>query len=110
MNKFLILLVTALTSIGFAAATAPVAETTDITVEGMHCSGCKKMISKKVCDDKDLAAKFESCKVELVDAKKQIGKISVTMKKDQTLDLAAVETAVKAAGEDYKVVKPAAQK
>ncbi|MFN3697876.1 MAG: hypothetical protein ACK4VO_10595 [Pseudobdellovibrio sp.] len=86
----------------FAVAT----DTTDITIEGMHCSGCKKMITKTVCEDKDLSANFESCSVSLVDTKKQIGKITVKTKDGKAIDYTKIETAVKKAGDDYKVVKP----
>lgn len=84
---------------------API-ETTDIAIEGMHCSGCKKMITKTVCEDKDLSANFESCSVNLVDAKKQVGKITVKMKDGKAIDYTKIEAAVKKAGDDYKVIKP----
>jgi len=89
-----------------AKSDTPTDTTTDITVEGMHCGGCKKMITKNVCDNKELSEQFETCTVNLVDTKKQIGKISVKMKPGQTLDLSKVEAAVKKAGDDYKVIKP----
>lgn len=80
------------------------ADTTTLTVEGMHCGGCKKMISEKVCEDETLKATIESCKVTLTDAKKQTGKIEIVTKKDAKLDLTKVKAGVTAAG-DYKVTK-----
>jgi len=99
---FITLAVSLLSLNSFAVAT----DTTDIAVEGMHCSGCKKMITKTVCEDKDLSASFESCAVNLVDAKKQVGKITVKMKDGKAIDYTKIEAAVKKAGDDYKVVKP----
>lgn len=83
--------------------------TTDLIVEGVHCSGCTKIISKKVCGDEKLAANFESCGVTVVDSKKQIGKISLRLKEGKTLDSAGIETAVKSAGDEYKVKFPEAK-
>lgn len=100
-NKFLSFIIVCVTLIASNSALAE-----DITVEGMHCSACKKMITKTVCEDKDLKAQFESCKVELVDAKKQIGKISVKTKNNMPIDYKAIEAAVKNAGDDYKVLPP----
>lgn len=107
-SVFALLAALAFVSPVFAADVAAPAknESVDLTVEGMHCSSCKKMITKRVCDDKDVAAQFESCSVSLVDTEKQIGKITVKMKDGQTLDLAKIEAAVKKAGEDYKVISP----
>lgn len=85
------------------------AETATYTVEGMHCGGCKKMISAKVCDDPALKDKVESCKVSMLDEKKQTGQIVIVTKKDSKVDLTAVKATVhagvKAAGEDYKITK-----
>lgn len=102
-NNILSFIVVCITLIASNSALAE-----DITVEGMHCGGCKKMITKTVCEDKDLKAQFESCKVELVDEKKQIGKISVTTKNNMPIDYKAIEAAVKNAGDNYKVVTPKA--
>jgi len=80
------------------------AETDTFTVEGMHCSSCKKIITQKVCNDSTLKTQFESCKVELTDHKKQIGQITITTKKDVKVDAAQIEKAVKAAGDEYKII------
>lgn len=103
-NKFLPFIIVCVTLIASNLALAE-----DITVEGMHCGGCKKMITKTVCEDAALKAQFESCKVELVDEKKQIGKISVKTKNNMPVDYKAIEAAVKKAGEDYKVLPPMAE-
>ena len=80
-------------------------ETATFAIEGMHCSSCKKMISAKVCDDAALKEKIESCKVSILDEKKQTGQIVIVSKKDSKVDLTAVKAGVKAAGDDYKVTK-----
>ena len=85
------------------------AATTDLIVEGVHCAACTKMISKKVCADSKLSENFESCGVTVVDSKKQLGKISLRLKEGKTLDTAAIETAVKTAGDNYKVQLPATE-
>ena len=100
-NKFLSFIIVCVTLIASNTALAE-----DITVEGMHCSACKKMITKTVCEDAALKTQFESCKVELTDAKKQIGLISVKTKNNTPIDYKAIETAVKKAGDDYKVITP----
>ncbi|AZZ36266.1 hypothetical protein CIK05_05500 [Bdellovibrio sp. qaytius] len=107
MKKLIFSLIT-LTA-AFALATAAPAETTDLIVEGVHCTGCTKMISKKVCADPKLSESFESCGVTVVDAKKQIGKISLRLKEGKTLDTVAIAAAVKTAGDNYTLQAPAAK-
>jgi len=80
------------------------AETTTLTIEGMHCAGCKKMISAKVCDDAVLKDKIESCKVSILNEKSQTGQIVIISKKDSKVDLTAIKASVKAAGDNYKVI------
>lgn len=94
-----LLLVLSLTS-SFAFA-----ETATMTVEGMHCSGCKQIISKKVCENEAIKASTETCEVKLVNEEKQIGQITITTKKDVKLDVDAVKAQLKAAGDDYKLAK-----
>src|SRR3989344_249280 len=79
-------LVTFIVSV-FMGSTVVWSEETTLTVEGMHCSGCKHMISKNVCENKELSATFEKCNVELVDAKKQIGRVILVPKADQKIDI-----------------------
>lgn len=81
------------------------AETATVTIEGMHCAGCKSMITKSVCEDAKLQKTYETCSVELIDAKKQIGKVTLVAKKGEKINLAAVKDGIKAAGDDYKVTK-----
>ena len=102
-NNFLSFIVVCVTLIASISALAE-----DITVEGMHCSACKKMITKSVCEDKDLKAQFESCSVKLTDEKKQIGQISVKTKNNMPVDYKAIEAAVKNAGDDYRMITPKA--
>lgn len=108
MKKLIIALITLTAALSFAEATKDTT-TTDLIVEGVHCSGCTKMISKKVCGDEKLAQDFESCGVTLVDAKKQIGKISIKLKDGKTLDTAAIDAAVKTAGDKYVLQLPKAK-
>lgn len=79
------------------------AETAEFTVEGVHCAGCSKLITKKVCDDPSVKAFAESCEVKLVDTKKQIGAIHIVSKADSKVDSEAIKKQLKAAGEDYKI-------
>ncbi|MBY0554753.1 hypothetical protein K2P97_09505 [bacterium] len=81
------------------------AETATITVNGMHCSGCKEMVKAKVCGDETIKANAESCEVKLVDESKEIGQVTIVSKPETKVDVAAVEAGIKAAGEEYKVAK-----
>ena len=107
--KTLILALISLTATVALATAAKTDTTTDLIVEGVHCAGCTKMISKKVCGDEKLAETFESCGVTVVDAKKKIGKLSLRLKEGKTLDTAAIATAVKAAGDNYTLQLPEAK-
>lgn len=100
MKMLISALITLTATLSLATAT-----TTDLIVEGVHCAACTKMISKKVCADAKLSENFESCGVTVVDSKKQLGKISLRLKEGKTLDTAAIDTAVKAAGDNFKVQK-----
>lgn len=105
MKKLVFALISLTATMALATA-AKSGATTDLMVEGVHCAGCTKMISQKVCADAKLSENFESCGVTVVDSKKQIGKISLRLKEGKTLDTAALSTAVKAAGENFKVQLP----
>lgn len=86
-------------------STMALAETATFSVEGMHCSGCKKMISAKVCDNEAIAKTSESCEVTVTDEKKQQGQVVIVTKKDSKVDVDAVKAGITAAGSDYKVTK-----
>lgn len=109
MKKLIFTLITLTATLSLATA-ATTETTTDLIVEGVHCAACTKMISKKVCADAKLSENFESCGVTVVDSKKQLGKISLRLKEGKTLDTAAIDTAVKAAGDNFKVQIPATKK
>jgi hypothetical protein len=47
--KSTLLLITTLLSV------SAFSETATLTVDGMHCSGCKKMVAKAVCKDAKIA-------------------------------------------------------
>ncbi len=80
------------------------AETATFTVEGMHCGGCKKMVTKAVCNDTKISATLSDCKLTL-DEKTKIGTVILKSKDSVVIDTVAVETAIKSAGEDYKISK-----
>lgn len=94
--KSLILIATVISSVAFA-------ETAKIEVKGMHCSGCKDMVSKSVCENPEIAKTLESCSVKLTDEKKQMGEINIVTKPDTKLNVDLVKSQVAAAGDDYKV-------
>lgn len=94
-------LIAALTLI--AAQMAFAASTTNVTVEGMHCSGCKKIITSKVCGNPEIAKNAESCEVNLTNKEKQIGEIKIVAKENATIDAELVKKQIAAAGDDYKV-------
>lgn len=81
------------------------AETGTFTVEGMTCTGCKKMVTKHVCDNPELNKNFESCEVTLVDTKKKLGQVVIVSKKDAKISVDTVKNNVTAAGSEYKVIK-----
>lgn len=79
--------------------------TTTVTVEGMHCSGCKDMVKSKVCDNPEIAKNAASCEVKLTNEKKQLGEITIVSKPETTVDVELVKKQVKEAGEEYRVAK-----
>lgn len=83
-------------------STIALAETATFKVEGMHCGGCKKMVTKAVCNDKKISETLNKCDVS-VDMKKEIGTVVVESKENLTLDKAAIQAAIQSAGEDYKI-------
>lgn len=95
---------TVTTTTNDAKSTVADHQTATLTVEGMHCGGCKKMVTKAVCEDAALASDFQSCEVTNVDTKTQIGTLVINYKKDATVDIDSVEKAIKTAG-DYKLTK-----
>ncbi len=90
--------------IAMALSITAAAETATFTVEGMHCGGCKKMVTKAVCNDTKISAMLSECKVT-VDEKTKIGTVILKSKETSKIDTAAIETAITSAGEDYKVSK-----
>ncbi len=96
--KSTLLLITTLLSVSAAFS-----ETATLTVDGMHCSGCKKMVTKAVCKDAKIAETLENCDVT-VNEKIEQGTIVLKAKDSKTIDMAAVEAAITGAGE-YKISK-----
>lgn len=86
------------------ASAVAAAETGTFTVKGMHCSGCKESVTKKVCEG-EAAKGAESCTVNITDAKKEMGEIVIVTKAGTKINEAAVTAGVKAAGDEYKVTK-----
>ncbi len=81
------------------------AETTTVTVEGMHCSACRKMINTHVCGDAAIKNSMQSCSVKILDAEKQIGEIVMVTKGESKVDLSKVEKGIASAGDGYKIIK-----
>lgn len=81
---------------------AAFAETLTVKIDGMHCNGCKKIVTKKVCEDKTFSLKLDSCEVT-VDTKIQQGTLIAKIKKDQKVTQDEFTALVKTAGEDYVV-------
>jgi periplasmic mercuric ion binding protein len=98
LNKYAVAFTT------LALSISALAETATFTVEGMHCGGCKKMITKAVCSDSKISATLSECKVTL-DEKTKTGTVILKSKETAKIDAAAIETAITSAGEDYKVSK-----
>ncbi len=96
-QSIVLLLLTIITSITQA-------ETATITVEGMHCGGCKKMVTKAVCNDKKISEDIAECKVSL-NEKTKIGTVILKSKETKSVNMSLVETAIMGAGEDYKISK-----
>lgn len=95
--KSTLLLITTLLSV------SAFSETATLTVDGMHCSGCKKMVTKAVCKDAKIAETLASCDIS-VDEKIEQGTVILKAKDSKTIDMAAVEAAITGAGE-YKISK-----
>jgi len=86
------------------ASAIAVAETGTFTVKGMHCSGCKDTVTKKVCEG-EAAKDAESCTVTITNAKKELGEVVIVTKPGVKINEAAVTAGVKAAGDEYKVTQ-----
>lgn len=95
----------ALSVLLFAMPLFAFAETTTVTVGGMHCSHCRHEVTEKVCGDAEVKSSTESCEVNWTNKKKQIGEIKMVLKKDAKIDMSKVEAQVKAAGEELRVIK-----
>ena len=98
MKKIILLVVINLTGSVFALA----ADTATFSVKGMHCNGCKKMVTKAVCQDPKLSETFSECKVS-VDQKAEVGTVNVIARADKKLDLEAVQAAIQSAGSEYVI-------
>ena len=81
------------------------AETTTVTVEGMHCSACKKEVADAVCKNEKLKADIKSCEVSFVSKKDKIGQVVITSKQDKHVDVSEVKKLILAADKDFKVSK-----
>ncbi len=92
-------------SLLFVGAMTAQAETATVTVNGMHCAGCKEAMTKNVCGNEAIAKTAESCEVKLVTDKKHVGQIHIVTKPGMKVDMDAVKTQIAANGEDYKVSK-----
>ena len=80
------------------------AETATVTVDGMHCTACKKMVQQNVCNDKEISAGLESCKVEM-NSKTKVGTVTMVSKDKSAIDMKKVEAAITSSGDEFKITK-----
>lgn len=85
------------------------AETTTFDLSGPHCGGCRKMIEKNICKDKKFEGALAKCEVT-VDEKTETGKVTLTNKPDQKIDLGEVEKAILATDSSYKITNKTTKK
>ena len=76
------------------------AETATYQIKGMHCGGCAMAIESHVCKMEGV----KSCKVELTNAKKEMGQVTLATEDGMAIDALKVEQLVSAAG-DYHIVR-----
>lgn len=69
------------------------AETGTFEIEGMHCKMCVRNIKKTICNLEEI----DQCDVE-------VGKLIVTSKKDQKIDIKKITDLINET-EKYKVIK-----
>jgi hypothetical protein len=70
----------------------------------MHCGGCAKMVEEGVCKKME---GLTSCKGEVVDADKKIGKVTITTPEGTPIDSNKVSELLATAGEGYTVMTDA---
>jgi len=80
------------------------AETKTFNVKGMHCGGCAKMVEEGVCNKME---GLTSCKGEVVDADKKIGKVTISTPEGTPIDSDKVSELLAKAGEGYTVMTDA---
>jgi copper chaperone CopZ len=95
MKSFILISSLILSSLAFA-------DTATYEVKGMHCGGCKAEVEGLVCKMEGV----KSCKAELTDKKKQMGKITIITEDGKPVDSTKVEEMIASSG-DFKVVKSA---
>ena len=84
-----------------ASALADTAATT-YDVKGMHCGACAQLIESKVCKMEGV----KTCKVELTNPKKEMGKVTMTMEDGKQPDAVAIQKMLAEAGDYYIVRSP----
>lgn len=67
-------------------------------VDGMHCGGCVANVQRAVCKD----SPYEKCAAKILNEKKEIGELSITLKDGQTFDEAKLRSDMKEAGYPIK--------
>jgi copper chaperone CopZ len=79
-------------SLSFATARA---EDKTCQVKGMHCESCMQTVTEKVCNE----SKYSTCKVSLIDEKKELGQVHLITKDAQAkIDEKAIGEAIKDSG------------
>lgn len=67
-------------------------------VDGMHCKACVASLEKVICEE----GLYESCAVNLIDAKAQLGQVRIVPKTGQILKVSELRDKAASAG-DYKL-------
>jgi copper chaperone CopZ len=80
------------------------AETATYNVSGMHCGGCAKMIEDGVCKKME---GVKTCKGEVIDADKKIGKVTIETNDGVKIDQGKVSELLAKAGEGYTIMPDA---
>ncbi len=81
------------------ASPSAMAESKTCVLDKTHCSGCVDMVTDRLCDE----SQFSTCKVRVVDVKKEIGELKIETK-DKNGKVVLADLNKKLAGTDYKVV------
>jgi copper chaperone CopZ len=83
--------------VGLLFASAAMAETKVLTLEGVHCADCVATLKEKICVD----GEYKSCSVKLVSEKNELGELKLVTKGDKKVDMVKIAKVVE--DEGYKI-------